>query len=489
MNWKKKMIYASVCSICGGRQFAPGPSNRLQDGIAPSCSSCSSLERHRIIYNCYTQLPQKLLKQKRCLHFAPDMAVDSKWFGEYETSVYGGKNSLDLQNIPRSDEQYDWVVCNHVLEHVEDDARAMRELMRVTKYSGFVQFAIPSPLRRTKTDDWGYPKKSQHYHYRVYGADFMNRFNGILNEENTLSVIGIDPITGIKDVLFFVSKNPVSLNELRSYFPQNAHTQPVPSHSGLTERTANAPIPNIPIMKISTNEELAYWFNQHNDFVKHREHMRSGHSEADYMSADLKLIQDLAICNFIRNNLHKGAKVLEIGGGLSRILTFFSDSIEGWNLDKFEGAGNGPTSLPGDTQYKVVQNDIGAFDKTLPENYFDMVFSISVVEHINEEDSILKNIVNDIDRILKPGGLNVHCIDCRFPTTRPPNISNRRLALYMIEHYGFSPDIIYSTYKNGKVFTMSGETYNKFWKKHCNNRPHELDGLPFSIFLSTTKDI
>jgi len=193
------------------------------------------------------------------------------------------------------------------------------------------------------------------------------------------------------------------------------------------------------------------------------------------------------MCNFIRKNIQPGAKVLQIGGGYSRILSFFKDETEGWNLDKCEGIGNGPTKLPQDQGYTFLPAYIGSFDKRLPDAYFDLVFSISVVEHINEGDDVLQNILNDIDRVLKPGGYSVHCIDCRFPPKRSPSIDNRRLAKYMIQHYGYDPRYVIDTHKNDDIFSMSGLAYDRFWEKACHNRPHELDGLPFNIFLAVQK--
>lgn len=218
MSWKDSIKIYSTCPICGGRRFQPGPKGRLNQGIKPSCTGCSSLERHRIIFNAYKALGTDLLKQYSCLHFAPDRAVDPRWFGSYEMSTYEGENSLDLEAIDRRDGSYDWVICNHVLEHVADDARAMKEMLRIVKDDGVVQFAIPLPLLLEHTDDWGAPDWTQHGHFRVYGADFMDRFVGVLNDDNMLSVIGVDPVTGSQDVLFFACNNRQKLQTLTNFF-------------------------------------------------------------------------------------------------------------------------------------------------------------------------------------------------------------------------------------------------------------------------------
>lgn len=239
-------------------------------------------------------------------------------------------------------------------------------------------------------------------------------------------------------------------------------------------------------LSLSKTEQLVEWYHEHRDFVLFRERMQ-GICEVDFMNADLKLIQDLCMCNFIRKNIRRGAKILEIGGGNSRLLTFFKDYAEGWNLDKFEGVGNGPIGAVKSNDYKLVQNYIGNFDEGLPEQYFDLVFSVSVLEHINDEDAVLSKIICEIDRLLKPGGYSAHCIDCRFPPNQHQSIDNRRLAKYIIQQYGFDPQLVIDESNKPYVFYMSDVAYDRFWKKACNNRSHNIEGLPFNIFLVKRK--
>lgn len=102
-------------------------------------------------------------------------------------------------------------------------------------------------------------------------------------------------------------------------------------------------------------------------------------------------------------------KVLEVGGGDCRVLRNFADRHECWNAERFEGAGIGPTveyRYPG---IKNISAYLGDFSSDLPSNYFDLVFSISVVEHI--EDEKYASFIQDISRILKPGGVTAHAVD------------------------------------------------------------------------------
>ena len=105
-----------------------------------------------------------------------------------------------------------------------------------------------------------------------------------------------------------------------------------------------------------------------------------------------------------------GCRIAEIGGGNSRVLDKIKNNNECWNIDKFEGEGLGPRDIKNIDNIKIVKSYIGDFSEELPEKYFDYVFSISVVEHVQEND--LCEFFKDIERILKPGGMSFHAIDC-----------------------------------------------------------------------------
>ncbi len=113
---------------------------------------------------------------------------------------------------------------------------------------------------------------------------------------------------------------------------------------------------------------------------------------------DLKVYQDLLIYSFIKFNVPAGSKILDIGGGDSRILKHFKNDYECWNIDKLEGVGNGPTDID-TTGFRLVFDYMGNFNNELPENYFDFVFSISTLEHVPaDEAKIHADILKDINR-------------------------------------------------------------------------------------------
>lgn len=143
---------------------------------------------------------------------------------------------------------------------------------------------------------------------------------------------------------------------------------------------------------IITKEEYFNWLDQ---------------GLVDDKKPHLKNIQDAFILSQISK--HQGCKIAEIGGGQSRVLEKLWQKNECWNIDKLEGLGAGLYEYKTSSNVRLVRAYLGDFDQELPDSYFDVVFSISVIEHV--PDDRLNAFFCDMNRILKPGGLCIHAID------------------------------------------------------------------------------
>lgn len=121
----------------------------------------------------------------------------------------------------------------------------------------------------------------------------------------------------------------------------------------------------------------------------------------------LKTAQDMYVLSRLGDL--KGARVLEAGGGNSRVLRVLAENNECWLVDKFEGKGSGPKDMPRIPGVKFTLDYMGTFNPDIPDNYFDTVISISVMEHIPLEK--LEDFFIDCARVLKPGGTMIHAID------------------------------------------------------------------------------
>jgi ubiquinone/menaquinone biosynthesis C-methylase UbiE len=90
---------------------------------------------------------------------------------------------FDVQNIPLEDESFDAIICNHIMEHVEDDGKALRELHRIMKPNGWGVILSPVDYSREQTfedDTITDPEErtrifGQYDHRRIYGNDFVER--------------------------------------------------------------------------------------------------------------------------------------------------------------------------------------------------------------------------------------------------------------------------------------------------------------------------
>lgn len=119
----------------------------------------------------------------------------------------------------------------------------------------------------------------------------------------------------------------------------------------------------------------------------------------------LKSIQDLIVYSYLREA--KGLTIAEIGGGNSRLLKSLAKNNTCFNIEKFEGNAGGPTSELVFEGVKNIKVFLGEFSNQLSSEQFDVVFSISVVEHLENIDPFFEDGL----RILKPGGLWLHAID------------------------------------------------------------------------------
>ncbi len=152
---------------------------------------------------------------------------------------------------------------------------------------------------------------------------------------------------------------------------------------------------------------------------------------ADLSRQELKNVQD----GFVLSQIHdkKNKRILEVGGGQSRVLPRLDSSNELWNADRLEGDGNGPTDVELDDRVRLVRCFLGEFDSALPESFFDIIFSISTVEHI--PGSALDDFMTDSLRVLKPGGVAIHAVDLYIGDETDQEMEVFRNQNQRIEHY------------------------------------------------------
>jgi SAM-dependent methyltransferase len=213
-----------VCNICGSNRFTLGPGQRTSDThVPPYCVGCGSLERHRALRSMYMRLHEAIrFADFDVLQISDDSAVLRSWFRTITVSIYGGENSVDVQDAPYADGTFDLIICNHVLEHVADDQKAIQELVRLLRPEGILQLGIPDPVRRAATDDWGFPRREDHGHFRLYGMDVLKMFRRLPVLCFLVTVRFADPVTGMEDIYFLFTRSEQSALTLSRALPEAA---------------------------------------------------------------------------------------------------------------------------------------------------------------------------------------------------------------------------------------------------------------------------
>ncbi|MBZ9777299.1 class I SAM-dependent methyltransferase [Psychroflexus sp. CAK8W] len=173
-------------------KFLPyGYEKKRSNVLSPSTLS---LERHRLLW-LYLQKKTDFFKSEhKVLHFAPEQAFYKRFRNlsnlDYTTTDLNSPIAdvkADICSLPFGDNMFDTIICNHVLEHIKNDTKAMQELYRVLKPGGMAILQIPQDLSRETTfedDTIIDPKKrakifGQYDHLRIYGKDYFDKLRSI----------------------------------------------------------------------------------------------------------------------------------------------------------------------------------------------------------------------------------------------------------------------------------------------------------------------
>lgn len=174
------------------RKFLPyGYENQRENVLSPSTLS---LERHRLLWLYLKNETDFFTKPAKVLHFAPEQAFYKRFRKlkhlDYTTTDLNSPLAdvkADICDLPFEDNSYDVIFCNHVLEHIPNDTKAMQELYRILKPQGFAILQVPQELNRevtfednTITDPNERAKIfGQYDHVRVYGRDYFDKLKAV----------------------------------------------------------------------------------------------------------------------------------------------------------------------------------------------------------------------------------------------------------------------------------------------------------------------
>ena len=196
-----------TCPCCKGhfRKFLPyGP--KLTDNV--QCPRCYSQNRHRLL-QIYLKNRTNFFKDNlKILDIAPTVLFQEMCKNLTNIDYISADISsplamlrMDITNISLADNLFDCIICYHVLEHILDDQRAMRELFRVLKPGAWAILQSPVDNNRDKTfedqtiisPDEREHAFCQHDHVRIYGRDYKDRLEKagfVVNVDNYVEKLG-----------------------------------------------------------------------------------------------------------------------------------------------------------------------------------------------------------------------------------------------------------------------------------------------------------
>ncbi|PLX13845.1 MAG: SAM-dependent methyltransferase [Marinilabiliales bacterium] len=210
------------CNICGKsfRKFLPGgfdlPIIKEMDIIGAGrrnhiCPNCQSTDRDRLIKSFFDINQELLSDNKTVLHIAPEPSLynflkkykNIKYIpaAKYHEGIYYPKEMtlVDLTSMQFANNEFDIIICNHVLEHIEDHKTALKEIYRVLVKKGIAILQVPYSLKLKNTHENPEIKSEkdrekyfgQFDHVRLYGSDYTDilksagfKLNEFIAEDN-----------------------------------------------------------------------------------------------------------------------------------------------------------------------------------------------------------------------------------------------------------------------------------------------------------------
>ena len=169
------------CPICG--YAGPFANWNSYVGVRKhaACPKCIGLERHRLQYLTMEAALSNLSGQDlRMLHIAPEPFFKQmlcRRFTKYETAdlfMEGVDHEVDICEMPFEDGTYDFIFASYVLEHIQDDRKAIKEIRRVLRPYGMA--ILPVPIVSAKTVEYFQPNPFEEGHVRAPGPDYFERY-------------------------------------------------------------------------------------------------------------------------------------------------------------------------------------------------------------------------------------------------------------------------------------------------------------------------
>jgi len=197
------------------------------------CPNCQSTDRDRLIKTFFDSNVNLSNSKIKMLHIAPEPSlnnylkklpnIDYITAAKYHEGIYYPEDMVlvDLTDMHFSDSEFDFIICNHVLEHIDNDKLALSEIYRVLRKGGTAILQVPFSNKLSETyenpDIKTVKEREEHFgqfdHVRLYGKDYPNILSkagfilNIYEAENIIDKTEIERLSIFKnEPLFVVTK-------------------------------------------------------------------------------------------------------------------------------------------------------------------------------------------------------------------------------------------------------------------------------------------
>jgi predicted SAM-dependent methyltransferase len=194
------------CPICLGhyRKFLPVgydipviEEKRIVGGgyrLNAICPRCYSFDRERLIYLYLVNHTDFFNRNVEVLHIAPEKNIQKKFIAGKNISYLSADLDsplamikMDITDINHERDYFDLIICNHVLEHINEDHKAMSELYRILRPGGKAILQVPISLSLDETFEDPTVKSpeerekvfGQKNHVRIYAKDYKDRLEKV----------------------------------------------------------------------------------------------------------------------------------------------------------------------------------------------------------------------------------------------------------------------------------------------------------------------
>lgn len=205
------------------------PYGRINPRVNALAPDSMSLERHRLLWLYLNQKTNFFKDNLRFLHIAPEycfLPIFKKQKNlNYTTADLNSPWAdvkMDIHQIPYQDNSFDVIMCNHVLEHVEDAHKVMSEFYRVMKKGGWGIFQVPIDTSREETFDdptiTDSKEREKHYwqadHLRLFGNDYGKKLAAVgfeVVEDNFINELSKEEVERFAlpkgEIIYFCKKS------------------------------------------------------------------------------------------------------------------------------------------------------------------------------------------------------------------------------------------------------------------------------------------